>query len=508
MSAAIEEMWRSRSEHVVKPDPMVGAVLVNRSEKELGRAHRGNFRTGEHSEFTLLEKVLPHIALAGCTLYVTLEPCSERTPPKKPCAQRIVEEGIARVVIGMPDPNPDIHGRGISHLLKHGVQVDFFDPDLREQIREANKDFITHYEGPKPRPPEAGLPSYERSLVPLSPPKPFGGPSYEERQPVPSATVGDLSRDAIQEYLEARRVGYRIPSQDLWHSFKKAGFLAASSHGRRPTPTLAGLALFGASPDHFLPQCKIKADCSGGRLRDGSPLVESASAQRDISGPLTHMVRDLEAFFRENVATVPHIVGSKRVDDTEYPWEVIREAIVNALVHRDYQEGRHVMFQMFRDAIAVKSPGSLLPPLTLERIQAYDVVPLSRNPHIAAAMNDMRYMEERAVGIRTMRDRLVKHGLREPDFACDLDCFVATIYGRESSPATLRIESETLSRLNSRQRRILDILGARGRITSLECIREFAISRETANQDFDSLLELGLITRLGRGKGTYYVGRF
>ena len=487
---------------------MVGAVVVNRSGKELGRAHRGNFRTGEHSEFTLLEKVLPHMDLAGCTLYVTLEPCSERTPPKKPCAQRIVEEGIARIVIGMPDPNPDIHGRGIAHLAKHGVQVDFFDPDLRQQIREENKDFITHYEGTKPRPLHALRPSYERSLIPPSPPKPFAGPSYEERQPAPPATVGDLSRDAIQEYLEARRVDYRIPSQELWHFFNKAGFLAASSGGRRLTPTLAGVALFAASPDDFLPQCKIKADYSGARLRDGPPLVEGTKAQRDISGPLTRMVRDLEAFFRENAATVPHIVGSKRVDDTEYPWEVIREAIVNALVHRDYQKGRHVMFQMFRDAIAVRSPGSLLPPLTLERIQSYDVVPLSRNPHIAAAMYHMRYMEERAVGIRTMRDRLAKHGLRDPDFACDLDCFVVTIYGRELSPGTLRIESETLSRLNSRQRRILDILSARGRITSLECIREFGISRETANQDFDSFLELGLITRMGRGKGTYYVGRF
>jgi ATP-dependent DNA helicase RecG len=168
MEAAIDEMRRSRSEHAEKPDPMVGAVLVDSSGKELGRAHRGNFRGGEHCEFSLLERVLPHVALTGCTLYVTLEPCSDRTPPKKACARRILESGIAGVVIGMPDPNPLIHWRGISHLDKHGVDVGFFDRDLRAEIQEENKDFIAHYAGLEPPPGSLPLPSYERSLGPVS----------------------------------------------------------------------------------------------------------------------------------------------------------------------------------------------------------------------------------------------------------------------------------------------------------------------------------------------------
>ena len=159
MEAAIEEMRKSRSEHTDRPDPMVGAVLVDRSGKVLGGAHRGNFRGGEHCEFTLLEKVLPHVALTDSALYVTLEPCSDRTPPKKACARRIVESGIARVVIGIPDPNPLIHWHGISHLFKHGVDVDFFDRDLRAEIQEENKDFMGYYEGLEPPPPRLPLPS-------------------------------------------------------------------------------------------------------------------------------------------------------------------------------------------------------------------------------------------------------------------------------------------------------------------------------------------------------------
>src|SRR5574341_1192625 len=122
MKATIEEMKLARAEHVDKPDPLVGAVIVSQAGKVVGRAHRGQFRDGEHSEFTLLEKLLPSVIAGGCALYVTLEPCSRRRPPKKPCAQWICERGIGRVVIGILDPNPAIHRQGVAYLLDHNVR--------------------------------------------------------------------------------------------------------------------------------------------------------------------------------------------------------------------------------------------------------------------------------------------------------------------------------------------------------------------------------------------------
>src|SRR5256885_562900 len=88
---AIHEMLQSRSEHLDKPDPLVGAVLVDRSGKEIGRARRGNLRPGDHCEFTLLKKKNRALDARGSTLYVTLEPCSTRNQPKKSCSRRIVE---------------------------------------------------------------------------------------------------------------------------------------------------------------------------------------------------------------------------------------------------------------------------------------------------------------------------------------------------------------------------------------------------------------------------------
>src|SRR5580700_8003167 len=103
MTAAIERAKLSRQE-AGPPKPKVGAVLVN-DGKELGRAHRGELALGDHAEFGLLEKKLAHDEVAGGTLYTTLEPCTVRNPKKIPCAERIASRRLARVVIGMLDPD-------------------------------------------------------------------------------------------------------------------------------------------------------------------------------------------------------------------------------------------------------------------------------------------------------------------------------------------------------------------------------------------------------------------
>lgn len=117
------------------------AALVSRNGVVLGAAFRGELRPGEHAEFTLLERKLPEATLAGSTLFTTLEPCTSRKHPKIPCADRIKERRIARVVIGTLDPNDDIRGRGELRLREAGVQIGRFDPDLMAAIEELNRDF-------------------------------------------------------------------------------------------------------------------------------------------------------------------------------------------------------------------------------------------------------------------------------------------------------------------------------------------------------------------------------
>jgi pyrimidine deaminase RibD-like protein len=152
MSLAIAESRRCVSEQGV-PRPLVGAVLVQ-EDSIVAKAFRGEITSGDHAEYELLETRLQGRLVAGSTLYTTLEPCTERGTTKEgkekvPCAKRIIDRRIRRVVIGMLDPNQKIRGEGIWRLREAGVHVALCEPDQMAQIEEINRDFVRHFRAVK-----------------------------------------------------------------------------------------------------------------------------------------------------------------------------------------------------------------------------------------------------------------------------------------------------------------------------------------------------------------------
>ncbi len=135
---------RSCSSEDTRARPKVGAAL-SRGQELLGTAYRGELKTGQHAEYTLLQGKLADSDLTGTTLFTTLEPCTTRNHPKRPCAAWIEDRRIGRVVVGMLDPNPVVYERGVSTLRAAGISVDYFPENWRDVVIAENQSFVESF---------------------------------------------------------------------------------------------------------------------------------------------------------------------------------------------------------------------------------------------------------------------------------------------------------------------------------------------------------------------------
>lgn len=495
MELAIQEMLQTPKEPFDKEDPLVGAVLVNKNGSIIAKAHRGIYGQGDHAEFSIFEKVNPKRDLSDCTIYVTLEPCTKRSDSKTPCAQRVVDSGISRIVIGMLDPNPEIYQQGINLLKKNKIKVDYFDYDLAEEIRLHNDEFSNSFASAK------------KGKKKMRQKEKLDTANPAEKQPIWEATIKDLSKPAIASFLKSIKSSYKIPSKELWEYFHKSGYIVFRN--KKIVPTLAGLVIFGEKPNTF-PALKEHLICAEKYVYNAErkPTLNSVGSQgrKLIVGPLNVMVQEAIGFFIKHTAKVPRIEGIKRINHSlEYPKEFIREAIVNALVHRDYSRQSHIYYNIYPDRIEITSPGNLTLPNTIERVNEFDVTPVRRNCVIADAAHSMLLMDRRGGGIPSMPGQLRDYGLRPPLFDEKHGCFTITVFGREKSSPILRLTEEIKKHMNERQEKIIEDIWKNGRTTSEECSVKYKISRETANQDFRKLMELGIIKKRGSARSTYYV---
>ncbi len=143
METAIELARRCTSEPG-KVSPKVGAVVVKDGDV-VAHAYRGELAPGEHAEFTALKRKAAHLDLSGSTVYTTLEPCTSRNPPKTPCARHLIDQQVARVVVGMLDPDPRIAGSGVNALQAMGVVVDLVPPDQAKALHDMNAQWVGKY---------------------------------------------------------------------------------------------------------------------------------------------------------------------------------------------------------------------------------------------------------------------------------------------------------------------------------------------------------------------------
>lgn len=144
MKKAVELAAKSVSESGRNdPMPAVGAVIV-KNGMEIASAYRGQCAPGNHAEKCAID-FADGRDLSGSIVYTTLEPCSRRNSPKIACAQRLIDQGVRTVYIGLYDPNPKIYREGWKMLRDAGIELKDFPSDLREQLLAINSVFLGQF---------------------------------------------------------------------------------------------------------------------------------------------------------------------------------------------------------------------------------------------------------------------------------------------------------------------------------------------------------------------------
>jgi ATP-dependent DNA helicase RecG len=188
----------------------------------------------------------------------------------------------------------------------------------------------------------------------------------------------------------------------------------------------------------------------------------------------------------------------------EATFELMREGIVNALVHRDYSiESAKCQLIVTSDTITVKSPGTPVEPIALAQMQAFNAPMLSRNPVLHYVFARMELAEERGLGLKSMKFGAEKAGLPLPRYAWEEPYLVLTLF-RTAESATRTLPQEVLSELAPQEREGWSFVVGRTSVTQREYAEQLGTTARTAQRHLTHFVELGLLRRRGKGPATRY----
>ena len=209
-----------------------------------------------------------------------------------------------------------------------------------------------------------------------------------------------------------------------------------------------------------------------------------------VNDSLFNILKEAESFFYKTTSNISEIKGFKRVTVHEYPYSAIREALVNALAHRDYRiQNSPITFYIYPDYIEIKSPGCLEYPLKLSRLGKDN--PVHRNPYITNILSQTWYMEHVGTGIKRMREEMRSFNLSEPEFS-ESGEFFKVVFRGNSNHNNLNVRQKTFLKLRIDE------------ITTQEYMDLFDISRNTAVSDLKHLMDVHYVDKKKNGRVVFY----
>lgn len=338
-----------------------------------------------------------------------------------------------------------------------------------------------------------------------------------ELQPAYNAAMEDIDFERVEAYLRLRSARSLSIGRfkDREAVLVGMGSAVATKDGGI-VPTNAGILFFGHGPQWHIIQSEVVCVIYRDELGIGKYID-----RKIITGTLQELIDGTEAFLNKYIAVSGKIEGWKRIDTPEYPLEALREAVVNAVVHRDYSRvGESIRVFYYSDRIEIHSPGLLLPGITVEQMERGEVTSKLRNPTLAGLLRDIPgYMERIGSGIRLMLDETEQMGLPKPEFRETSEFVVifrkmisegkvkqGMLFSEESlgeKKEILGIQVD-LSHQESRFEIIMKYIQQNGSITNRQYRELTGLNEKRAFRDLEALVERGTLIGTGKTRGRVY----
>jgi len=315
-----------------------------------------------------------------------------------------------------------------------------------------------------------------------------------EEQPCPDATLDDIDPKAVAAFVRRAREERQFP---LSEGAAVADVLTHLNLLLGGQPTKAAVLLFGRNPQRFLPSAEVRC-----MHFHGTEIARPVPFYRIFKGNLFEQVDMAHDFV---MSKLDRSVGTRAQSAQapvrlEIPPDVVREAIVNAIAHREYASDAAVQVSVFADRFEVWNPGQLPPPLTPEKLR-HPHSSIARNHRICEVLFLARYIEKFGTGTLMMIRESLAHALPEPDFVQQAGELVTTVWRDWLTEQRLAACS-----LTERQRAAIAHLKKTGSITSSDYQKLTGAPPRSTTRDLEDLVKKGLLQKLGTvGRGARYV---
>jgi ATP-dependent DNA helicase RecG len=314
-------------------------------------------------------------------------------------------------------------------------------------------------------------------------------------QPLITANFNELSAEALQKFITEAELPYKIEQPEFKKYLADLGVLAFDKTSNQLKPTGYGILLFGFEPRVIYKQAALKCSVDYG---DGK--IET----KDFDQPLVLVPDLVQEWIRKVLPSSKDTSSFKRKEIPAFPIEVLREAVINAIVHRDYTiEGAKSYLQINHDKIVVKSPGCPLPSITLEQLNTFKAPSISRNPIITFVFNKMGFVEEMGFGMEAMKSLNQEYELPLPEYSYE-DPFLTLTFPRSMDAVKRVSHHKGVNNLNNEELLGYEFIKLQEKVKRKEYEDHFSFDKKKAERHLNKMVEEGLIERKGSGPGTYY----